>query len=106
MVLLLGCDTAVDKEEPESFVAGFRGAGAAVVVGTISPVLGENAVPVAVALLGELRRAVEDPGPDGVATFGEAMLGVRRTLVGKGHLTALCLTAVGDADWRLSPAGG
>ena len=60
MVLLLGCDTAVSKAEPETFIARLRDVGAAVVVGTVSPVLGENAAPVAVALLGELRRTVTD----------------------------------------------
>ena len=108
MVLMLGCDTADGRAEPESYIARVRDVGAAVVVGTIAPVLGETAAPVAVALLEELRKTAEDPAlaAGGVATFGEAMVRVRRALVAKGHLTALTLTAVGDADWRLSPSPG
>jgi hypothetical protein len=107
LVLLLGCDTGVERAEPETFIARLRDVGAAIVVGTVSPVLGENAATVAVALLGELQTTVEDPALEEeghVATFGDTMVRVRRTLVAGGHLTALCLTSVGDADWQLAPA--
>jgi hypothetical protein len=116
VVLLLGCDTAVARNDPQTFVARFRDVGAALVVGTIVPVLGEHAAPVASALVQTLRSLTDSHaqrGSNGLVaqaesglgksawTFGDAMVAVRRQLLASGELTALCVTAFGDASWRL-----
>jgi hypothetical protein len=122
VVLLLGCDTAVARNDPQTFVARFRDAGAALVVGTIAPVLGEHAAQVASGLVRTLRalmdrQATGGNGDDRVAgadggmgeeatTFGDAMVAVRRQLLATGELTALCVTAFGDANWQLAPQSG
>ena len=122
VVLLLGCDTAVAKNDSQTFVARFRDQGAALVVGTIAPVLGEHAAPVASTLVQALRAlmgqdatagrgggpmAEPDSGPGpGAWTFGDAMVTVRRKLLASGELTALCVTAFGDASWRLGAQSG
>ena len=78
MVLLLGCDTAVSKAEPETFIARLRDVGAAVVVGTVSPVLGENAAPGGRGAAGRAARTVRGSALSGgaVATFGESAVRV------------------------------
>jgi hypothetical protein len=104
VVLLIGCTTAREKVEFHSFVAGFRRNGAAAVVGTLATILGRHATPVArglVQALDELMRA--NTMTDGVV-LGDALLAVRRRLLGEGVPMALCLVAYGDADWRLVPA--
>jgi len=104
VVLLLGCDTAVANRDLQSFVGAFRDAGAALVVGTIAAILGENASPIAQALI----HALGDPYPTRPANithcFGDTMLAIRRELLSKGELMALCLTSFGDADWQLGVA--
>jgi hypothetical protein len=108
LVLLLGCDTAVERNEFRSFVGQFIDCGAALVVGTITPVLGEHAAPVAQSLIRHLASAIADGDhapEDHVSTFGELMLRVRRRLLTDGDLTALCIASFGDADWRLGPGG-
>jgi hypothetical protein len=106
LVLLLGCDTAVARMELQTFVARFRDLGAALVVGTVAPVLADHAATVAAAVVRQLRAAIDDSATGGNGTFGEAMLRVRRSLLGDGELTALCITAFGDADWRVGAASG
>jgi hypothetical protein len=109
LVLLLGCDTAVERNEFRSFVGQFIDSGAALVVGTITPVLGEHAAPVSQSLIRHIASAFAagDHAPeDRVSTFGELMLRVRRRLLTDGELTALCIASFGDADWRLRPSGG
>jgi hypothetical protein len=78
-------------------------------VGTLAPVLGEHAAPVASALVRELRAiaghrngAASGEG----STIGDAMLRVRRRLLAKGQLSALCITSFGDADWQLGGSQG
>jgi hypothetical protein len=39
---------------------------------------------------------------DPAATFGEAMLEVRRRMLADNIFMALALAAFGDADWRLT----
>jgi hypothetical protein len=100
IVLLLGCDTGVAESDLTTFVGRFRDKGAAVVVGTITPVLGEHSAAVVEALLGEINAAAA--GRRGTRTrFGDIMLDVRRQLLAQGELTALCVAAFGDADWRV-----
>ncbi len=102
VVLLLGCDTAVNELGFQTFVAQFREQGAAVVVGTIVSVLGRNAAPVAQTLVRDLATASRSKRA-AATTFGEVMAASRRKLLARGELTALCLTAYGDADWVLAP---
>jgi hypothetical protein len=61
-------------------------------------VLGQRAAPVARAIATELAAASKRRRP--IAT-GDLLLAIRRKLLAKGELTALCLTAFGDADWQV-----
>jgi hypothetical protein len=97
IVLLIGCQTAVTRIDLESFVIAFQDAGAAIVVSTIASVLGRHAGPAAAAICEELERGMTEPD----ATFGAAMLAVRRRLLAEGSPMVLGLTSYGDADWRL-----
>ena len=98
VVLLLGCETAVTDFGLQTFVSKFQDLGAALVVGTIASVLGQRAAPVARTIATELAAASKKPHP--IAT-GDLLLEIRRKLLAKGELTALCLTAFGDADWQV-----
>jgi hypothetical protein len=95
-VLLLGCETAVPDMPFQDFAAQFRDQGAAIVLTTLTPVLGRHAAPVAQILVDELRR-VAHAG----LTFGHALLGLRRRALAEGLPMVLSLVAYGDADWRL-----
>jgi hypothetical protein len=97
IVFLLGCDTAVSDDKLVSFVGRFRDQGAALVVGTITPVLGEHSAAVVKAVISKLAQKRERP-----ASFGELMRDARRDLLSKGELTALCATSFGDASWLVS----
>ena len=96
VVLLLGCKTAAPDVPFQGFVPQFRRNGAALVLTTLTPVLGRHAVPVANVLLSELKRAAEDR-----ETFGDALLRLRRSALAAGLPMALSLVAYGDAGWRL-----
>jgi hypothetical protein len=96
VVLLLGCETAVPDVPFQGFAVQFRIHGAAIVLSTLTPVLGRHAVPVAQMLLSELKRAARAQG-----TFGDALLGLRRRALAAGIPMVLSLVAYGDADWRL-----
>jgi hypothetical protein len=98
VVLLLGCETAVTDFGLQTFVSKFQDLGAALVVGTIASVLGQRAAPVARKIATELASASKRRRP--IAT-GDLLLEIRRKLLAKGELTALCLTAFGDADWQV-----
>jgi hypothetical protein len=97
IVLLLGCETAV-TDELQSFVSRFQDLGAALVVGTTASVLGERAAPVAQAVATEIAAAAKRKKP---IAAGDLITSLRRKLLAKGELTALCLTAFGDAGWQL-----
>ena len=102
VVLLLGCDTTVVDREAFSFAARFRACGASVVVGTLTSVLGEHAAPIASALVRGLSAATLGTPSGGYQnTFGEVWRRTRSQLLADGELTALCVTAYGDADWHL-----
>jgi hypothetical protein len=98
VVLLLGCETAVADFGLQTFVSKFQDLGAALVVGTIASVLGQRAAPVARTIATELASASKRRRP---IASGELLLAIRRKLLAKGELTALCLTAFGDADWQV-----
>jgi hypothetical protein len=100
IVLLLGCETAVNAVAFENFVSAFHRKGAAIVVGTTATVLGYHAAAVAAELVTSLHAAVADDTVG--STFGDVMRAARRDLVAKGYAMALALTAYGDADWKLA----
>ncbi len=101
IVLLLGCDTAV-TDDLQSFVSRFQNLGAALVVGTTASVLGQRAAPVAQTIAKEIAAAAKRRKP---TAAGDLVTSLRRKLLAKGELTALCLTAYGDADWQLGGKG-
>ena len=99
IVILLGCRTAAETETGYVHLARrFQQLSTAIVMGTLAQILGRHAAPVARELVAELV-AVSDAHAD----FGTIMLKVRRRMLAKGYLMALCLVALGDAEWRLTP---
>jgi hypothetical protein len=102
VVLLLGCETAV-TDELQSFVSRFQDLGAALVVGTTGSVLGQRAAPVARAVAAEFAKAAKRKKP---IAAGDLVTSLRRKLLAKGELTALCLTAYGDAGWQVGGGDG
>ena len=97
IVFLLGCTTGVADDKLVSFVGRFRDQGAALVVGTITPVLGERSAAVVEAVVAKLAQKRAQP-----VRFGELMRDARRDLLSRGELTALCATSFGDASWLVS----
>lgn len=102
VVVLVGCNTALDRTPIDSFAGEFRAAGASVVVATLGPVIPEEAARAAEAVVRALGDATREAGA--ATTFGEVMLRARRALVGEGLVLGLLLVANGDADWRLGVA--
>lgn len=99
IVLMLGCQTAAQTETGYvQMTLRIQQQHASIVLGTLAEVLGRHAAPVARAIIAELV-AVDDPGAD----FGTIMRRVRRRMLARGYLMALCLVALGDAEWRLTP---
>lgn len=99
MVMLLGCDTAVSDIGYAKFVARFRQADAAVVIGTLTPILGRHAAPVARRLIDELESYWREPHR--AVTLGDAMAAMRRSLMREGLPVGFAVVAFGDADWLL-----
>jgi hypothetical protein len=100
ILLLLGCRTGAESELGYvQLVREFQKLKTAIVLGTLAQILGRHAAPLARELVTQLL-AVNDPDAD----FGTLMRRVRRHMLGKGYLLALCLVALGDAEWRLTPA--
>lgn len=97
VVLLLGCNTDNAGLPFESFVPAFADRQAAVVVTSISRVLGRHAAPLAALFLEQLAAFPQD----GSHRFGEVMREVRRRAALAGPPLALVLKAYGDADWRI-----
>ena len=98
IVILLGCNTDNAGLGHENFVPRLSGLGAAIVVSSVSKVLGRHAAPLA-AMLVEMLAARADASA-GDSTFGEAMLAVRRRALLNGP-ACLVLKSYGDADWRI-----
>jgi len=96
LVLLLGCETLAPDVPFQSFPAQFRRKGAAIVLSTLTKVLGRHAGPVAVQIVNSLEQAARQQ-----MSFGDALLNVRRRVLAAGIPMVLCLVAYGDADWRL-----
>ncbi|BEL04112.1 hypothetical protein Q0Z83_023030 [Actinoplanes sichuanensis] len=102
IVALLGCETAcAGRISYENFPSLLRGAGAEVVIATLTEVLGRYAAPVAASLVEEIYQACRRK-PHGL---GEVMLALRRRLLAEGNLTVLALAAFGDADWLITTDG-
>jgi hypothetical protein len=95
VVALLGCETAVVDRLYCSFVTKFRQKGAALIVSTLSTVLGRHAGPVAEAMIDELKKT------NGDRSVGDVMLRVRQRTLASGIPMGMSLVAYGDADWRL-----
>jgi hypothetical protein len=100
IVFLLGCETSAATVPNESFVSILRDREAALVISTISTILGRDAAPVAAALA----RAIVDVHREGGGFAGEAMVRMRRQMLLEGKAMALAVTMYGDADWVLAPA--
>jgi hypothetical protein len=98
IALLLGCDTAVTVHAFQSFVAKFRFAGAAIVIGTLCEILGQHAGPIATQILTELGRA--SATREG-APLGDLMTAVRRQVLADGYPIVMAVAAYGDADWLI-----
>ena len=99
VIVLLGCNTSAAEVAYEDFVAGLRSAGAAVVVGTITYVLGMQAAPVAREFV---RQFWSHTGRE-AKPMGEVLRSVRTRMVRDGNPLALAVAAYGGADWRLAP---
>jgi hypothetical protein len=97
IVLLLGCNTDNAALPFESFVPMFADQEAAVVVTSVSRLLGRHAAPLA-ALFVELLAELPN---DGSHRFGEVMRRIRRRSALAGPPVSLVLKAYGDADWRI-----
>ncbi|WP_153144641.1 hypothetical protein [Dechloromonas sp. H13] len=99
VLLLLGCRTGAKSELGYvQVVREFQKLKTAIVLGTLAQILGRHAAPLARELVTQLV-AVDDANAD----FGTLMRRVRRRMLARGYLLALCLVALGDAEWRLTP---
>ena len=96
VVLLLGCTTMTTAIPFRSFAASFRREGAAIVLSTITQVLGRQVAPISALLVTSLEQAAKK----GLG-FGDALLLVRRKAMASGIPMVLSLVGIGDADWRL-----
>jgi hypothetical protein len=96
VVLLLGCETRPTDVHVGDFSRTFRRKGAAIVLSTLTPVLGRHVAPVAEMLIQDLKATAETK-----KSFGYALRDLRCQALAQGMLMVLCLTALGDTDWRL-----
>ncbi|HEX8254103.1 MAG TPA: hypothetical protein VF846_13230, partial [Thermoanaerobaculia bacterium] len=96
IVLLLGCTTTITELPFQNFAEAFKREGAAVVIGTLSIVLGRHAATFAIELL-KLLHASAGKG----VKFGDVLLDARRRRVAAGDPFALSLIAYGDASITL-----
>ena len=99
ILLLLGCRTGAESELGYvQIVREFQKLKTAIVLGTLAQILGRHAAPLARELVTQLVEV-----SDAEADFGTLMRRVRRRMLARGYLLALCLVALGDAEWRLTP---
>ncbi len=96
VMLLLGCNTANPAVGYQDFVRQMRCCGAAVVVSTLTYVLGQQAAPFATELVAALF------ANQGKRTFGEIMQDVRAKMLREDNPMALAVTAYGSAEWRFT----
>jgi hypothetical protein len=99
IVFLLGCTTARDRSPFQTIATAFeRRADAGIIVATSNLIYGPKAVELAEVFLRKLMD-LEDG-----QTFGDVMLQVRRSALADGIAMILCISAHGDADWKLVKA--
>lgn len=96
IVMLLGCDTAGSEQDPAGFATIFLKKGAAVVFSTLTMLLAAHAATMSQSLATTLR----DPARK-AQTLGELVSDFRRESVRAGMISALAVTAYGDADWSV-----
>jgi hypothetical protein len=97
LVLLIGCNTGVERHVIASFAARFR-RWSPVVVATLGEVLVEEADLVAATVLTEVAKAARKRSR---TTMGEAVRNARRTLLADSKLAGLQLVLHGDAAWSV-----
>lgn len=99
IVFLLGCKTDIATDPLSKVSAIFQAKRAAIVITTNSDVYGQLAGRIAETCLDYLGRfsSAEE-------SFGDIMLRVRRRLLLDGVSMVLCVSAYGDADWKLCPS--
>lgn len=99
IVMMLGCRTAASTEDGYVHLTRrFQNLHTSIVLGTLGEVLGMHAAPLARELIEQLT-SVTDAGMD----FGTLMRRVRRRMLARGYLMSLCVVALGDGEWRLTP---
>src|SRR5262249_48373533 len=98
IVLLLGCSTAIAEVAFQSFVAQFRVAGAAIVIGTLCEILGQHAAPIAAQILAEIQHAAAAAEP---MPIGDLIPVLRRRLLARGYPIVMAVAPYGDADWQI-----
>ena len=96
VVLLLGCDTDGSQEDPAGYATRFLAKGAAVVFSTLTMLLGRHAA----AMSQRLAQVLKDPALSG-RPLGDVVTRFRREALRAGLISALAVTAYGDADWRI-----
>src|SRR5207253_10443560 len=96
VVLLLGCSTSHAEAAFQNFAEAFKRKEAAVVLSTLSLILGRHAASFATALLEKLKEAAGQN-----LTFGDVLLRVKRQRVAAGDPFALSLVAYGDSETRI-----
>jgi hypothetical protein len=98
MVVLLGCETALTGPvDYERFPRRFRHAGAEIVVGTLTEVLGRHAAPIAERMV----TVLHEETTRGASSLGEVIVVLRRRLLAEGLPAILAVAAFGDADWLI-----
>ena len=95
-VVLFGCDTAGSEEDPAGFANWFMDLGASFVFSTLTMLLARHAASMSESLVQQLR----DPARS-EQSLGEFVAAYRREAVRGGQISALAVTAYGDADWSL-----
>ena len=98
LVLLLGCDTAGTALDPGGFATRFLQRDAAVVLSALTMLDTSHAARLAERTVTALREAAADRRR---TPLGDLVTAVRRTAVADGLVSALAVTAYGDADWTV-----
>jgi hypothetical protein len=100
LVILLGCRTAAEDLSLYAFPPKLHAEGAAIVLGTVTKVLGRHAAPVAGRIVAELSARASA----GEAYITDVIRDLRCALVAEGLPLAMALVAYGDGEWRLGGA--
>lgn len=96
IVMLLGCTTGYAKVSFDTVAAAIEDrTGAGIIVATTNLIYGPKAVEIAEMFLRKLATIKDGQ------SFGDVMLAVRREALADGMAMILCITAYGDADWKL-----